>query len=113
MSADFRTDPTPWVFDADGHVIEPPRVWDELLPAKFREYAPRVLQEADHYRFACGDRVGFRIEGHSEAMGAPDRRRTCPTHRSRCAAAPSPARGSTTWPSTASPPPRSTRPSGS
>ena len=24
--------------------IEPPRVWDELLPAKFRDYAPRVLQ---------------------------------------------------------------------
>ena len=46
---------------------------------------------------------GFRIEGRSEAMGAPGpdaapvRRR-----RSRSAAAPSRARGSTTWPSTAS-----------
>jgi len=70
MSA-LRTDPTPWVFDADGHVIEPRRVWDELLPEEFRRYAPRVLQEADHYRFACGDRVGFRIEGQSIAMAAP------------------------------------------
>jgi predicted TIM-barrel fold metal-dependent hydrolase len=70
-SSELRSDPTPWVFDADGHVIEPPRVWDELLPAQFRPYAPRVLQEADHYRFACGDRVGFRIEGQSEAMAAP------------------------------------------
>ena len=70
-SSDLRTDPTPWVFDADGHVIEPPRVWDELLPEEFRSYAPRVVQEADHYRFACGDRVGFRIEGRSEAMAAP------------------------------------------
>lgn len=69
--SDLRTDPAPWVFDADGHVIEPPRVWDELLPAEFRAYAPRVLQEADHYRFACGERVGFRIEGRSEAMAAP------------------------------------------
>ena len=34
----------PWVFDADGHIVEPPTVWDELLPEKFREYAPRVLQ---------------------------------------------------------------------
>ena len=34
----------PWVFDADGHVVEPPRVWDELLPASYRDYAPRVLQ---------------------------------------------------------------------
>ena len=33
---DLRTSTTPWVFDADGHVVEPPRVWDELLPAKFR-----------------------------------------------------------------------------
>jgi uncharacterized protein len=61
----------PWVFDADGHVIEPPRVWDELLPAKFRSYAPRVLQDADSYRYACGDRVSFRIPGRAEAMAAP------------------------------------------
>src|SRR5918994_5311318 len=60
-----------WVFDADGHVVEPPRVWDELLPARYRDYAPRVLQSEGHYRFACGDRVGFRIEGRSEAVGAP------------------------------------------
>ena len=71
VSSDLRTDPSPWVFDADGHVIEPARVWEEILPEEFRPYAPRVLQEADHYRFACGDRVGFRIEGRSEAMAAP------------------------------------------
>jgi predicted TIM-barrel fold metal-dependent hydrolase len=59
------------VFDADGHVVEPARVWDELLPARFRDYAPRVLQSEGHYRFACGNRVGFRIEGRSEAVGAP------------------------------------------
>src|SRR5262245_39520818 len=61
----------PWVFDADGHVVEPPRVWNELLTARFRDYAPRVLQSKGHYRFACGDRLGFRIEGRSEAVGAP------------------------------------------
>jgi len=60
-----------WVFDADGHVVEPARVWDEYLPAKFREYAPRVLRGDGHYRFACGKRVGFRIEGRPEAVGAP------------------------------------------
>jgi predicted TIM-barrel fold metal-dependent hydrolase len=61
----------PWVFDADGHVVEPPRVWDELLPARYRDYAPRVLQSEGDFRFACGDRVGFPIEGRSEAVGAP------------------------------------------
>jgi predicted TIM-barrel fold metal-dependent hydrolase len=60
-----------WVFDADGHFVEPPRVWDALLPTKFRAFAPRVLQEKDGYRFACGDRVGFWIPGHSDAVGAP------------------------------------------
>src|SRR5918994_6365059 len=61
----------PWVFDADGHVVEPLRVWDELLPARYRDHAPRVIQSEDHFRFACGDRVGFRIEGWSESVGAP------------------------------------------
>ena len=61
----------PWVFDADGHVVEPPRVWDELLPARYRDYAPRVLQSDGYFRFACGDRVGFPILGRSESVGAP------------------------------------------
>ncbi|MFL6241456.1 MAG: hypothetical protein ACJ73V_00340, partial [Acidimicrobiia bacterium] len=61
----------PWVFDADGHVVEPPRVWDELLPARYLDYAPRVLQSEGHFRFVCGDRVGFPIEGRSESEGAP------------------------------------------
>jgi uncharacterized protein len=61
----------PWVFDADGHVIEPPRVWDELLPKKFHDYAPRVLQYDGYYHYACGDRLSFRIPGRAEAMGAP------------------------------------------
>jgi uncharacterized protein len=66
-----RDDGSPWVFDADGHVIEPTRVWDEFLPAEFREYAPRVLQYDGYYHYACGDRLSFRIAGRAEAMGAP------------------------------------------
>ena len=61
----------PWVFDADGHVIEPPRVWDEFLPAKFRGFAPRVEQHDGYYHYVCGDRVSFRLPGRAEAMGAP------------------------------------------
>jgi uncharacterized protein len=70
-SEDVASQTRPWVFDADGHVVEPQRVWDELLPARFRDYAPRVLQAEGHYRFACGDRTGFRLEGRAEAVGAP------------------------------------------
>jgi predicted TIM-barrel fold metal-dependent hydrolase len=61
----------PWVFDADGHVIEPPRVWDDFLPSRFRDYAPRVLQYDGYYHYACGDRLSFRLPGRAEAMGAP------------------------------------------
>ena len=71
MNAATTDTTAPWVFDADGHVIEPPRVWDELLPERYREYAPRVLQDEGSYRYACGDRVSFRIPGRAEAMGAP------------------------------------------
>ncbi len=37
-----RADGEAWVFDADGHVVEPDRVWSEHLPPRFRDYAPRV-----------------------------------------------------------------------
>jgi uncharacterized protein len=60
----------PWVFDADGHVVEPPSVWDRL-PRAYRSYAPRVLQEEDHFRFACNDRLSFRIVGRAESLAAP------------------------------------------
>jgi predicted TIM-barrel fold metal-dependent hydrolase len=63
--------PASWVFDADGHVVEPPETWERYLPAEFRSYAPRVLQEDDHFRFICNDRLGFRIAGHWESCAAP------------------------------------------
>lgn len=66
-----RADADAWVFDADGHVVEPELVWSEHLPARFRDYAPRVVQADDHFRFVCHDRVGFRIEGRSESVSAP------------------------------------------
>jgi predicted TIM-barrel fold metal-dependent hydrolase len=60
-----------WVFDADGHVVEPGEVWERHLPARFRSYAPRVLQEEDHFRYICNDRLSFRICGRAESVAAP------------------------------------------
>jgi predicted TIM-barrel fold metal-dependent hydrolase len=68
---DLRSGPRPWVFDADGHVVEPPVVWERYLPAKYRSYAPRVVQSDGWFRFVRGDRAGFPIEGSSESVGAP------------------------------------------
>jgi predicted TIM-barrel fold metal-dependent hydrolase len=62
---------SPWVFDADGHVVEPAEMWDRYLPARFRSYAPRVLQHEGYFYFVCGDRVGFRIAGRAESVAAP------------------------------------------
>jgi len=61
----------PWVFDADGHVVEPAETWEHHLPARYRSYAPRVLQEDGHFRFLCNDRVSFRIAGRAESLAAP------------------------------------------
>src|SRR4030088_3082684 len=74
VSDQATTDPAgaqSWGFDADGHVVEPDEVWTTYLPVRFRSYAPRVLQEADHFRFVCNDRLGFRIAGRHESLAAP------------------------------------------
>jgi predicted TIM-barrel fold metal-dependent hydrolase len=60
-----------WVIDADGHVVEPSETWSDHLPGRFRSYAPWVLQLEDHFRFVCDDRIGFRIPGRNESLGAP------------------------------------------
>ena len=34
----------PPIISVDDHVIEPPHLWQEWLPAKFRERGPRVVR---------------------------------------------------------------------
>ena len=77
-------------------------------------YAPRVLQYDDHYRYACGDRVELPHPGprRGDGRAGPDAARSTDDAGRGARAAPSRARGSTTWPSTASTRPRSTPRSG-
>ncbi len=44
---DFATDASafPWIVSVDDHVVEPPGVWQDRLPAKYREIGPRVVTE--------------------------------------------------------------------
>ena len=101
--SDLRTDPTPWVFDADGHVIEPPRVWDELLPAEFR--GVRATRPAGGRPLPLRVRPACRLPDRGAQRGdggtGPDPTNSDDAGR-RTRAAPSPAPGSPTWPSTAS-----------
>ncbi|MFN8026076.1 MAG: hypothetical protein U0W40_06910 [Acidimicrobiia bacterium] len=34
-----------WIISVDDHVIEPPHVWQEWVPAKFKDRAPRMTTE--------------------------------------------------------------------
>lgn len=44
------------VIDADGHVLEPPDLWENYIEPKFREYCPKLLVTED-------GREVLRIEG--------------------------------------------------
>src|SRR5438132_3087645 len=61
----------PWIFDADGHIVEPQEVWTEHLPSKFRDYAPRVEIGDGQFRFVVHDRAGFWHRGSPASLGAP------------------------------------------
>lgn len=34
-----------WIFSTDDHVVEPPHVWQDRLPAKYREAGPKVIRD--------------------------------------------------------------------
>jgi predicted TIM-barrel fold metal-dependent hydrolase len=59
------------IIDADGHVVEPPSTFTDHLDPRYASYAPRVLQFEDHFRYVCGDQMGFRIYADPATVGAP------------------------------------------
>jgi predicted TIM-barrel fold metal-dependent hydrolase len=50
------------VVDADGHVVEPMRIWTELVEAKYHELAPRLVKDET-------GRERMMIEGKMRAPG--------------------------------------------
>ncbi len=36
-----------WMISVDDHVIEPPGVWQDRVPAKYKDVAPRMVEEGD------------------------------------------------------------------
>jgi predicted TIM-barrel fold metal-dependent hydrolase len=47
-----------WMISVDDHVLEPPGVWQDRIPKKYREQAPQLIREgADEYWVYEGKRV--------------------------------------------------------
>ncbi|TDB87461.1 amidohydrolase [Actinomadura sp. KC216] len=44
----MRTPDLNWLISVDDHVIEPGHVWTDRVPAKYRDVAPRLVQDAEH-----------------------------------------------------------------
>ena len=38
-------EPFDWLISVDDHVVEPPHVWQDRLPAKYREVGPRLVRD--------------------------------------------------------------------
>ena len=36
-----------WMVSVDDHVLEPPNVWQDRVPARYRDVAPRLAQTPD------------------------------------------------------------------
>src|SRR6478752_6137326 len=36
-----------WIISVDDHVVEPPRVWQDRVPQRYKDAAPRVIEDAD------------------------------------------------------------------
>jgi predicted TIM-barrel fold metal-dependent hydrolase len=59
------------IIDADGHIVEPDTAFTKHLDPRYRDWAPREISFGDHFRYVCGDRMGFRIFAKPETVGAP------------------------------------------
>ncbi|HEX3564751.1 MAG TPA: amidohydrolase, partial [Acidimicrobiales bacterium] len=62
------TDVFDWMISVDDHVIEPPHVWQDRLPAKYRDVGPRVVS-ADGVEVWVYEDVKIPTTGLSAAAG--------------------------------------------
>ena len=44
---DDRTVDLNWIVSVDDHVIEPPGVWQDRLPSRYKDVGPRIIKESD------------------------------------------------------------------
>jgi predicted TIM-barrel fold metal-dependent hydrolase len=64
------------IMDADAHMCEPPNLWVERIDRRFRERAPRIVNDYDGRRgafFICEGQPPFRVSGAFAAGKAFDK----------------------------------------
>jgi len=52
------------IVDADCHILEPPDIWDNWLPTKYRDKAPKLVKDA-----AGGDAWLTAVGGEPDPIG--------------------------------------------
>ena len=62
MTESAREREIPYIISLDDHVIEPPNVWQDRLPAKYRDVGPRVVRDTYSVDWVNGNQV-FRKGG--------------------------------------------------
>jgi predicted TIM-barrel fold metal-dependent hydrolase len=45
VTTTFSADDLDWIISVDDHVLEPPNVWQDRLPARLREAGPRIVRD--------------------------------------------------------------------
>src|SRR5581483_10169930 len=63
----------PRIISVDDHIVEPPGLWQDRLPARFRDRAPRVER---HYGFLDWE-AGGKVQFHDDPDRSSPRARWC------------------------------------
>src|ERR1700761_9248108 len=57
-----------WMISVDDHILEPPGVWQDRMPAKYKDAAPKMVTEGGEEFWRYEGRL-FPISGLSAAAG--------------------------------------------
>ena len=57
------------ILDADAHVNEPPNLWQDSVPGKWKDRAPKLVstEKGDLWHFDGGKETGPGISGHGSS----------------------------------------------
>jgi predicted TIM-barrel fold metal-dependent hydrolase len=60
-----------WIVSVDDHVVEPPNVWMDRIPSKYKDVAPRIVREPDGSEFWVYEDAKMVTGGLGATAGRP------------------------------------------